>query len=91
MSLPLDCKPRLSQGCNLSEDANQSPVILIPEGIIKLKGTSLEILKCCDGTQTLSQIIDTLQKKYKMETDTLAKEVQAFLSKLVEKKIVTLQ
>lgn len=90
MSLSLDSKPRLSQGCKLSEDANQNPVILIPEGIIKLQGTGLEILKCCDGKLTLSEIILNLQKKYQINEEKLTGEVHTFLTKLLEKKIVTL-
>lgn len=91
MILPLNSKPRLSQGCNLSQDVNQKPVILIPEGIIKLQGTGLEILRCCDGKRTLDEIIILLQEKYKIDSKVLKDEVQTFLTKLVEKKIVSIE
>ncbi len=89
--LPLECKPKLAKGCNLSVDATQTPVILIPEGVIKLKGTSLEILKHCDGAKSIADVIAELQKKYKGDTKAIAREVQSFLSKLAEKKVISIE
>jgi pyrroloquinoline quinone biosynthesis protein D len=46
------------------EEAQQRDVILYPEGMVELNHSSAEILKICDGTRTLAQIISDLHKKF---------------------------
>ncbi len=46
------------------EEAQQKDVILYPEGMVELNASSAEILKHCDGTRTLSQIVETLETKF---------------------------
>ena len=46
------------------EPAQQSHVLLYPEGMIKLPGSSGEILKRVNGASTVGEIIGDLEKAY---------------------------
>ena len=59
------------------EEAQQKYVILYPEGMVELNQSSAEILKCCDGTRNLPQIVSELEQKF--ETTGLTNDITAFL------------
>ncbi len=59
------------------EEAQQKDVILYPEGMVELNQSSAAILKCCDGTRNLAQIISTLEEKF--ATTGLTNDITAFL------------
>lgn len=59
------------------EEAQQKNVILYPEGMVELNQSSAEILKCCDGTRNLAQIISDLEQKF--ATTGLGNDITAFL------------
>jgi pyrroloquinoline quinone biosynthesis protein D len=59
------------------EEAQQKDVILYPEGMVELNQSSAEILKCCDGTRNLVQIVSTLEQKF--ATTGLINDITAFL------------
>jgi len=42
------------------EEAQQKDVILYPEGMVELNQSSAEILKLCDGSRKLEQIVAEL-------------------------------
>lgn len=46
------------------EEAQQKDVILYPEGMVELNQSSAEILKLCDGSRNLDQIVDELEQKF---------------------------
>jgi pyrroloquinoline quinone biosynthesis protein D len=46
------------------EEAQQKDVILYPEGMVELNQSSAEILKLCDGTRNLDQIVTDLEEKF---------------------------
>ena len=46
------------------EEAQQSFVLLYPEGLIKLHGSAGEILKRVDGKTTVEAIVDDLQQNF---------------------------
>jgi coenzyme PQQ biosynthesis protein PqqD len=76
MSIDLQSRPRLAAGCRLGENHNQH-VLLMPERALRLNGPSLEIVRRCDGHQTVQQIVAELQRLYskaepaKVESDIL--------------------
>ena len=56
---------RLARGYRFQwEEAQQSHVLLYPEGMISLNPSSAEIIKRCDGTATVQGIIDDLQRQF---------------------------
>jgi pyrroloquinoline quinone biosynthesis protein D len=59
------------------EEAQNRDVILYPEGMVELNHSSAEILKCCDGSRNLSQIINDLEHKF--QTSGLANDITHFL------------
>jgi pyrroloquinoline quinone biosynthesis protein D len=59
------------------EEAQQKDVILYPEGMVELNQSSAEILKLCDGTRKLTQIVTDLEQKF--ATTGLQNDITAFL------------
>jgi len=59
------------------EEAQQKDVILYPEGMVELNQSSAEILKLCDGTRNLDQIVSELEHKF--ATTGLTNDITAFL------------
>jgi pyrroloquinoline quinone biosynthesis protein D len=59
------------------EEAQQKNVILYPEGMVELNESSAEILKLCDGTRNLAQMISDLEQKF--STSGLTNDITAFL------------
>ena len=60
------------------EEAQQKDVILYPEGMVELNQSSAEILKLCDGTRTVEQIIADLEQKF--ATSGLKNDITSFLN-----------
>lgn len=52
-------------------------VILYPEGMVELNQSSAEILKLCDGTRDLDQIVVDLEQKF--ATTGLKNDITSFL------------
>jgi len=59
------------------EEAQQKNIILYPEGMVELNDSSAEILKLCDGTRNLAQIVNELEQKF--STSGLTNDINAFL------------
>jgi len=59
------------------EEAQQKDVILYPEGMVELNQSSAEILKLCDGTRKLEQIVSELEQKF--ATTGLKDDITGFL------------
>jgi pyrroloquinoline quinone biosynthesis protein D len=59
------------------EEAQQKDVILYPEGMVELNQSSAEILKLCDGTRNLQNLVTDLEEKF--STSSLQNDVSEFL------------
>ena len=59
------------------EEAQQKDVILYPEGMVELNQSSAEILKLCDGTRKVDQLISDLEEKF--STSGLKNDICIFL------------
>lgn len=59
------------------EPAQQSWVLLYPEGMVKLNQSAGEILQRCDGSRSVPQIVAALEQAF--ETSGLDSEVREFL------------
>jgi pyrroloquinoline quinone biosynthesis protein D len=60
------------------EEAQQKYVILYPEGMVELNQSSAEILKLCDGSRTLAQIVTELEQTF--STSGLTNDITNFLN-----------
>lgn len=70
--------PKLNKLFRLQyEQAQESYVLLYPEGMVKLNQSASEILLLCDGTRTVEQIIKDLESKFQINN--LAADVTSML------------
>lgn len=60
------------------EEAQQKYVILYPEGMVELNQSSAEILKLCDGSLGLPEIVAELEEKF--ATTGLSNDISNFLN-----------
>ncbi len=65
------------------EEAQDTFVLLYPEGMVELSETAGTILSHCDGKSSLAQVIDALQQAFP-EAD-LADDVREFLEDMYAK------
>jgi pyrroloquinoline quinone biosynthesis protein D len=64
-------------------------VLLVPEGMLRLKGAGAEILALVDGERTVAQIVDALQSQYPPEAHAqIATEVASFLASLNQRSLL---
>ena len=77
--------PKLARGCRLRA-TEQGDVLLMPESMLRMNGCGSEILKRCDGSHTVEEIVAELQAVYTgVESETLNAEVETFLARLKER------
>ena len=82
-------RPRLAPGVRLHFDKTRDTWVLLgPERVIETEGPASEILRRCDGTRTLSQIVDELAALYTAERAEIEGDVKEMLTELVGKRMV---
>ena len=65
MTLTSSTVPRIGHGFRLQwEPAQESHVLLYPEGMVKLNQSAGEILKRCDGQRTAGEIVTDLEAAF---------------------------
>lgn len=78
MDLLADSRPRVAAGFRLQwEPAQQCHVLLYPEGMIKLNGSAGEIMKRCDGSRSVDELVAELEQAF--DTRGLHADVARFL------------
>lgn len=88
MPISNDNKPALAIGCRWGGSI-EDPLLLIPEGAIRVQGTARAILDLCDGQRTFSEILAELQQRYSgADRQTLRDDAARFLEQLREKRVV---
>lgn len=71
--------PKLSRLFRLQwEEAQQAYVLLYPEGLVRLNPSAAEILKRCDGSREVADIVRELETAF--QATGLDADVQAFLA-----------
>lgn len=71
--------PKLRRGFRFQwEPAQESYVLLYPEGMVKLNGSAGAILKEVDGERSVETIVATLEQAFP-DAGPLARDVEAFL------------
>jgi coenzyme PQQ biosynthesis protein PqqD len=80
--------PTLAAGCRWG-GTPEAPVVLFPEGAIKVDGTGRIILELCTGQFPLSAIIQKLQEQFMLAPkDKIRADVISFLEQLHAKRIL---
>jgi pyrroloquinoline quinone biosynthesis protein D len=64
------------------EEAQNCHVLLYPEGMVKLNLSASEILKCCDGTRSVNDIVTALEAKFNVSD--LRRDIEAMLQHAYE-------
>jgi pyrroloquinoline quinone biosynthesis protein D len=83
-------KPAIAHGMRLQwEPAQDSHVLLYPEGMVKLNASAGAILSRCDGVRTLADIVADLERAY--DASGLAADVRAFVAMALEKRWLELR
>jgi pyrroloquinoline quinone biosynthesis protein D len=78
-------RPLIGRGFRLQwESAQNSHVLLYPEGMVKLNGSAGEIMKRCDGERTLAEITADLEQAFGAAD--LSVDVTAFVSFALDQK-----
>jgi pyrroloquinoline quinone biosynthesis protein D len=85
-----DSVPRLPRHVKFRFDqARDAWVVLAPEKVFMPDEIAVEILKRCNGSTTLRDIIDDLAKTFEAERDVVATDVVTLLQDLADKGIIT--
>jgi len=81
--------PRLAPGVRLHFDATRDAWVLLgPERVIETEGPASEILRRCDGSRTVDQIVDELAALYTADRTEIATDVTDMLAELVTKRLL---
>lgn len=71
--------PKLSRLFRLQwEEAQQAYVLLYPEGLVRLNPSAAEILKLCDGSREVADLVRELETAF--QASDLGPDVLAFLA-----------
>src|SRR5277367_6737038 len=79
--------PKLAAGCRWG-GTTDAPVVLFPEGMIRVEGTGRIILELCDGHFSLAEIVQKLETQFMLvPKGKIRVEVLTFLEQLHAKRI----
>jgi pyrroloquinoline quinone biosynthesis protein D len=82
--------PQLAPGCRVRNMNEEGAVLLVPEGMLKLQGSAVEILSLVDGQRSIGQIVSELCAQYGPEaTEQIASEVHTFLGRLHARSVLS--
>ena len=86
-----DARPRLPRGVRLREDKVRARwVLLAPERVVKANPIAVEILKLCDGSRSVSEIVAGLAERFIADPARVGADVRALLASLAEKRMAEL-
>lgn len=84
--------PQFARGCRIQSRSEEEAVLLIPEGLLRLKGAAAEILALVDGSRTVAGITSDLQNQYPPEAHAqIAIEVENFLASLCARSVLLIK
>jgi pyrroloquinoline quinone biosynthesis protein D len=87
-ALEMSSLPKLASHVRLSHDsARNQHVLLSPETVAVLNGTSADILRLCDGRRSVAEIVAELQGRYDRVVDD---DIRAFLARMAAKRCVVI-
>jgi len=66
------------------EEAQQSHVILFPEGMVKLNVSACEVLSLVDGKNSVDQIVTALKEKFK-DVEGIEKDILSMIQFALDK------
>ena len=89
--IPASARPRLPRGVRLRQDRVRGGfVLLAPERVVRADPVAVAVLERCDGSRTLTHIVDDLCIAYKGDRTRIERDVRALLADLGRKRMVSL-
>jgi pyrroloquinoline quinone biosynthesis protein D len=86
-----EARPRLPRGVRLREDKVRDRwVLLAPERVVKVNPIAVEILKLCDGSRSLAEIVSGLAARFNAPPERVGTDVRGLLASLAEKRMAEL-
>jgi len=86
-----ESRPALAGHVRLQNDpVDGGPVLLYPEGLLKLNETAQAILSRCDGNTTIGEIVSRLDLEYNAGAETLMADVIECLAGFHHEQLVIL-
>jgi len=80
--------PKFAAGCRWG-GPTEAPVVLFPEGAIRVEGTGRVILELCDGHFSLAEIVQKLETQFILAPKgKISADGRTFLEQLHAKRIV---
>jgi coenzyme PQQ biosynthesis protein PqqD len=80
--------PKFAAGCRWGGTA-EAPVVLFPEGAIRVEGTGRIILELCAGQFSLAEIVQKLEAQFiPAPKEKIRADVRTFLERLHAKRII---
>jgi coenzyme PQQ biosynthesis protein PqqD len=80
--------PKFAAGCRWG-GTTEAPVVLFPEGAIRVEGTGRIILELCDGHFSLGEIVQKLEVQFSLAPkEKIRADVRVFLEQLHAKRII---
>jgi pyrroloquinoline quinone biosynthesis protein D len=90
ISVSEESRPVLPRHAKLRfDETRQVWVILAPERVLAPDETAVEVLKLCDGTSRVAEIVDQLAAKYAAPREAILTDVIAMLQDLADKGFLT--
>lgn len=84
-------RPRLARGVRLHEDLARGRIVLLaPERVVAPNPSAIEILRRCDGTLTVAELVDDLARSHPAEPGRIAADVEKLLIDLANRRLVDL-
>jgi hypothetical protein len=84
--------PCLAIGCRVRKVENGDSILLLLEGILRLKGTAVEIIWLCIVECTVADILRALHALYpSSDPKQIEQEIESFLNRLLERRAVDWQ
>lgn len=81
--------PVLFRGVRLRDDpVTGEPVLLYPEGVLPLDESTHDIIRRCDGSRTIEEIVRSLAEEYDVDSETLRTDVDECLEQLRQSLLV---
>lgn len=85
----LNDRPRLARRVRLQiHPASGKPVLLHQEAVVVLNDSGYEILRLCDGTHTMREIVQELENRYPTAKSILSQEVLHYIEAISQKGLI---
>ena len=83
--------PRLAEQIKLHHDkVREQWVLLAPERVLELSGPAVDILKQCDGVNSVAKIVTLMSSEYNAPEDEIQSDVLEMLQSLLDKRFLQL-